>query len=345
MTFSPPQPPPLEPLDSSEEVVSHTWKPLREIAKYSAAVLIMVVACLLMREKLAKIKWSEFVLGLESIAPIWLCAAVAITAVNYVVLTGYDFIAVRYLKKQLPIRRIMVGAVVGYAMSNVFGWIFGGTAVRYRLYTSWGFTFREVVAFVSILSLTFWLGMFLLAGVAFVALEVHLPPQFAEHAIFPPRVWGWVFLAAVAGYLTACAFWRKPIRWGHDEFQLPPLALSSQQLLVSACDFALASAALYVLLPPGIANFSTVLVAYLAGMILTVITHVPGGIGVLDATLLYMLHAEEDSPQLPRIAAAVVVFRVIYYFLPAIVAAGLLFWNEVEMRAPPTGKGLAKPAA
>ena len=332
--------PPLEPLDTSEEVVAHTWKPLREIAKYSAALLIMVAAFLLMRQKLAKIEWDDFVAGLQSISPVWLAVAVALVAVNYLVLTGYDFIAVRYLKKQLPIRRIMVGAIAGYAISNLLGWIFGGTAVRYRLYTSWGFSFREVVAFVSILSLTFWLGMFLLAGFAFVAFDVHLPPQFAEHTIFTPYVWGWIFLGVVASYLLACALWRRPIRWGQDEFQLPPLPLSAQQLIVSACDFALASSVLYVLLPHDLANFSTVLVAYLAGMILTVITHVPGGIGVLDATLLYMLHADDD--RLPGVAAGLVVFRVVYYFLPAMVAALLIVMNEVEMR---TLAAQAKPAA
>jgi len=335
--------PPLEPLDSSEEVISHTWKPLREIAKYSAALLIMAVAFFLLRQKLAKIHWADFVRGLEEISPLWLAAAVGLTALNYVILTGYDLIAVRYLKKHLPLRRVMIGAIVGYAMSNVLGWIFGGTAVRFRLYTSWGFSFKEVVAFVSILSLTFWLGMFLLAGVAFVALEVRLPPQFAEHTIFEPYVWGWMFLVAVAIYLAACIFWRQPVRWGQDEFQLPPLSLSVQQLLVSACDFALASAVLYVLLPPGLTNFSTVLVAYLAGMILTVTLHVPGGFGVLDATLLFMLDAGESK--LPEIAAALVVFRVIYYFLPAILAGVLFFWNEIEMRALEGEAKVIKPAA
>jgi uncharacterized membrane protein YbhN (UPF0104 family) len=230
----------------------------------------------------------------------------------------------------------MIGAVVGYAMSNVLGWIFGGTAVRYRMYTSWGFSFKEIVAFVSILSLTFWLGMFLLAGVAFAVLPVRLPEEISgvplkKVTLFDPHIWGWIFLGVVAFYLAACAWWRKPIRWGEDEFQLPPLAMSAQQLLVSACDFALASATLYVLLPSGLSNFSTVLVAYLAGMILTVTLHVPGGFGVLDVTLLSMLETNDAKTQ-AAVAAGLVVFRVIYYFLPAAVATGLFFWNEIEMR-------------
>src|SRR5688572_31733481 len=62
--------PPLEPLDSSEEVVTHTWKPLREVAKYSAAALIMVVAFFLLRRKLAHLDWDAFVAGVRNISPV-----------------------------------------------------------------------------------------------------------------------------------------------------------------------------------------------------------------------------------------------------------------------------------
>ena len=352
MTSIPPKPP-TEPMVGA---ATDTWKPLREIGKYTATIAVMVVAFYLLRKKLEDIKWEEFRAGLNNISYGWIAAAVGLVVLNYLILTGYDLIAVRYLKKQLPLRRIMIGAVVGYAMSNVFGWIFGGTTVRYRLYSSWGFSFREFVAFVSILSLTFWLGMFLLAGIAFTMLPVHLPEEIGDVSLkkimfFEPHVWGWIFLGVVAAYLLACAFWRRPVRWGEDEFQLPPLALSAQQLVVSACDFALASATLYVLLPAGGWNFSTVLVAYLAGMILTVILHVPGGFGVLDVTVLSMLGTQHGSPEAASaekaaVAAGLVVFRVIYYFLPAVVAGLLFLWNEVEMRAIEARKPkIAKPAA
>jgi uncharacterized membrane protein YbhN (UPF0104 family) len=331
--------------ESPDEVVTHTPKPLREIAKYSAAIVVMIVASYLLKAKLAKLDWAKFQDGLTEIPPFWLAVAVVLVAVNYLILTGYDLIAVRYLKKNLSLGKVMIGAVVGYAMSNVLGWIFGGTAVRYRLYTRWGFSFKEIVAFVSILSLTFWLGMFLLAGIAFAVLPVHLPEEFAGKTVFDPHVWGWIFLSVVVFYLAACAFYRKPFKWGDDEFTLPPIALSSQQQLVSACDFALASATLYVLLPAGSANFSTVLVAYLAGMILTVTLHVPGGFGVLDLTLLHMLSTKEGTEEEAAVLAAMVVFRVIYYFLPAAVAALLFFYVELATKREAAAPKVVKPAA
>jgi len=342
-------PPPKNPSGTPAE----GWKPLREGGKYSATIAIMVVAFYLLKKKLSELNWEKFWEGLHNISYGHIALALGLVIVNYLILTGYDWIAVRYLKKPLPLRKVMVGAVVGYAMSNVLGWIFGGTAVRYRMYTSWGFSFKEIVAFVSILSLTFWLGMFLLAGVAFAVLPVRLPEEIGgvplrKAIVFDPHIWGWIFLAVVAAYLVACATWRKPIRWGQDEFKLPPLAMSAQQLLVSAADFALASATLYVLLPEGLpnGNFSTVLVAYLAGMILTVTLHIPGGFGVLDLTLLSMLQTEKGSSQEAAVAAGLVVFRASSYFLPAIVAGLLFVWNEIEMRAVAArAPKIVKPAA
>ena len=341
--------PPLKDINGGASTL--TWKPLQNFGKYTATIAVMVIAFYLLKKKLSNLDWEKFWEGLQNISIGHIALALGLVLVNYLILTGYDWIAVRYLKKPLPLRKVMIGAVVGYAMSNVLGWIFGGTAVRYRMYTSWGFSFKEIVAFVSILSLTFWLGMFLLAGVAFAVLPVRLPEEIGgvplrKAIVFDPHIWGWIFLIVVASYLAACAWWRTPIRWGQDEFQLPPLAMSAQQLAVSAADFALASATLYVLLPEGISNFSTVLVAYLAGMILTVILHVPGGFGVLDLTLLSMLQTEKGSPQEAAIAAGLVVFRGIYYFLPAAVAGALFVWNEIEMRTVAAqAPKIVKPAA
>ncbi len=189
----------------------------------------------------------------------------------------------------------MVGAIIGYALSNIFGWMIGGTAVRFRLYTSWGFKLIDVIALISILSVTFWLGMFLLAGIAFVCLPVHLPAQYQEMLHISPELYGYIFLFVVLAYLGATLLVQKPLRIGNQEFSFPPFKLSLLQLAVSAADFALASLVLYVLLPHGSINYSTVLVSYLAAMIVVVVLHVPGGIGVLELVIIELLAKEENG--------------------------------------------------
>jgi len=310
-------------------------KRLGESVKYTAVFAVMMFALYLVRSKIQKmgITWADVQAAIGNVSYTSIAIAVAITIANFFVLTGYDLIAVRYLKKDLALGRVMSGAIIGYAFSNILGWMFGGTAVRYRLYSKWGFSMVEIVAFISILSITFWLGMFLLAGLAFVAFPVHLPEEYANELLLTPRTWGWIFLAVVGLYLMASAFLRKPIHWNEYRFSLPPLRLSSMQLLVSAGDFVLASLVLYVLLPssirgPEAINFSTVLVSYLAAMIVVVILHVPGGIGVLEATILHLM----PSTAVVEVTAALVLYRVIYYLIPGLFAALLFLY--IEMTSP-----------
>lgn len=309
---------------------SPSWGPAGEIAKYTAVLALMVLSVVLVRKKLQDITWAEVLDGIATIPTSQIALAVAITAVNFVVLTGYDLIAVRYLKKELPLRKVMVGAIIGYALSNVLGWMIGGTAIRFRLYASWGFRLIEVIALVSILSVTFWLGMFLLAGIAFVLLPVHLPEEYQELLHFSPHYYGYVFLGVVGAYLAATIFIRKPVHIGNQEFAFPPFRLSLLQLGVSATDFALASLVLYVLLPYGMVNYSTVLVSYLAAMIVVVVLHVPGGFGVLELVVIELLtkHAPEGGSAKVAVITGLLIFRVIYYFAPAVLAVLLLAWHE-----------------
>lgn len=304
-----------------------------ESARYTVIVAIMFFAVYLLRKKLHDIEWSSVLDAMYKVSWVSLALAVGITAANFLLLTGYDLIAVRYLRKQIALKRVMAGAVVGYAMSNVFGWTIGGTAVRYRLYSKWGFSLVEIVAFISIISMTFWLGMFLLAGIAFVALPVQLPAHLAEGLILEPATWGWIFLGVVALYLLASIFIRKPVHWNEYRFALPPFKLSAMQLVVSAGDFVLASAVLYFLIPSDLRghdaiHFSTVLVAYLAAMIGVVVTHMPGGVVVLEFIVLEMTPPEAKE----SILAALLLYRVIYYLVPAFFA--MLLWAYVEWTTP-----------
>jgi len=110
-----------------------------------------------------------------------IAAAVALTCLNYLVLIGYDAIALYYLEHSLSARRTAFGSIVGYAFSHNFGWIAGGSAVRFRLYSQWGFSAMEIAKLIATLTLTFWVGVFTLAGVAFLVDPLKLPPTILDH--------------------------------------------------------------------------------------------------------------------------------------------------------------------
>ena len=73
-----------------------------------------------------------------------LLAALLLTVVNYLALTGYDFLAFRYIGKTLAWWRIAVASFLAYAIANNVGFaMLSGTSVRYRFYTRWGVTAEE----------------------------------------------------------------------------------------------------------------------------------------------------------------------------------------------------------
>ncbi len=315
---------------------------LGDFFKFTAIIVVMIVALSYLSKKLKGVTWADVQRGFESLPASHIAIALFLVVLNYLILTGYDWIAIRHMKKKLSMGRMMAGAIVGYASGNVLGWLFGGNLARYRMYSRWGFSTLEIIALISILSVTFWLGLFLLAGVAFIALPIHLPHSVVEmlklesklfgSASLTQELLGLVFLACVAGYLTACALIRKPITIRGLSVSLPPFSLSAMQLLVSAVDFLLASLTLYMLLPPDIVgpdkiNFSTVLIAYLTAQIAAVLTHVPGGYGILEAILFTFLEGPNDDTK-GAILCAVILFRVVYYLIPFGVAAILFLINE-----------------
>ena len=104
------------------------------------------------------------------------------------------------------------------------------------------------------------------------------------------------------------------------------------QLTVSAIDWTLAAAVLYVLLPPSPATFVNVLAAFLLAQLLGLASHIPGGIGVFEGLIVFALSPFLTASQL---LPALVVYRAIYYVAAAVGRAVGLVVDEA-LAAPRT---------
>jgi uncharacterized membrane protein YbhN (UPF0104 family) len=71
-------------------------------------------------------------------------------------------------------------------------------------------------------------------------------------------------------------------------------------------------------------GYVRVLGVFMLAFVAAVLSHVPGGYGVFDVLIVAFLPKEGG----PAVVAALLVFRVIYYWLPLLVAAAILGWNE-----------------
>lgn len=298
--------------------------------------LIYVAAAAALYYTFREFSWGQFKEDIRqrSFFGLRLSAAVGLLALNYLFLLGYDFLGIRYTGRPLPLGKLALASFIGHVSSFNFGAILGGSSMRYRFYSAWGFTPLEILQVLAVLGITFWLGVMLLAGVVFILAPMEVPPDvqagipvwlrpvvmpFFEHLPW----FGAILLAIVVGYVGLCAVRREPLRLFRWQVPLPPPWMTIGQLAVSCADLMIAAAILWLLLrTPHQVPYIHCLGIFLLAMVLSVITHVPGGIGILEATVVFFLPDEQS---------AILLYRGVYYLLPLAVAGILLLGFEIVM--------------
>ena len=175
--------------------------------------------------------------------------------------------------------------------------------------------------------ITNWLGYILLAGLVFTFAPLELPPHWKLDSE-GLRLLGVALLGVTAAYLTLCArskTGRFKIR-GH-ELIVPSPRMALAQYAISCAHWMTVAAVIWVLLQ-GKVDYPTALSVLLVGAIAGVITHIPGGLGVIEAVFIALL-----SHRIPEheLLGALLAYRALFYILPLMV--GALMYLKVEVRA------------
>src|SRR4051812_46268414 len=176
---------------------------LRRLLPVIVALVIFSAALHVLREELHAVSWHQLTVDVVQI-PVWrLIAAVTLTAVNYAVLTGYDFLAFAYIGRQLPPLQVAIASFLSYAVSNNIGFaMLSGASVRYRFYSRWGLSGEELARCVFSYSGAFWLGLLALGGISLAAGPHIVVARMTERVLEPL---GWILLAAAVGYVSLAA--------------------------------------------------------------------------------------------------------------------------------------------
>lgn len=291
-------------------------------------LVLFVLALFVLRRELHAVSWRELSGDILNTPVHQLVLAIVLTVINYAVLTGYDFLAFAYIGRKLSAIRIALASFLAYAIANNVGFaMLSGASVRYRFYSRWGVTAEELSRIVFSYSVTFWLGLLALGGFTLAFSPLPAAHELPAHELVAPV--GWTLMLTVAAYLAATLVRREPLRLGRFVLPLPKPSIGFSQLVVSAVDWALAAAVLYVLLPPSDANFVVVLGAFLAAQLLGLASHVPGGVGVFEGLMVLLLKPYLTTAQ---ILPALVVYRAVYYLLPLVIALVGLVADEVHQR-------------
>ncbi|MGB7325316.1 MAG: UPF0104 family protein [Rubripirellula sp.] len=297
---------------------------LRKLAGPALAIALFALAVRLLVHEANSITWEDFRSGLTGVPNLYLVFAVFLVALNYGLLVSYDLLALRYLCRSMPLRRVALVSFLGFTLGNNFGTFMAGAPIRFRFYTRWGLSPSQVVVLISILGLTFWSGLWFLGGTVLVFVPIELPPPY----VLPvgTRTLGVILLSLAVSYLLVCTFWRKPWPIGKLHLRPPEPGLMAVQASVAAVDLLISATALYLVLPgDSLVPFTLVLAAYLAAIAVSLISQVPGGLGVLEVILLALLKETVGD----AVLASVIIFRTIYYLIPLMFGMTALVIHEI----------------
>jgi phosphatidylglycerol lysyltransferase len=276
---------------------------------------------------LAGVSYGTLWHAILSVPPAQAAAAMGLTILAYAALTGYDVLALRYIRHPLDYPRTGLASFIAFAYSNSVGLaMLTGASVRTRLYSSWGLPTPSIGRIVAFGAATLWLGVLAVAGVALVA----EPGTIAGLAVVPDwsaSAAGVICLTLVTAYLLWCGVWRTPLRLFGWRFEPPAFGIALGQLAVSSCDWLAAAGVLYVLLPAGSGlGYPALAGIFVVAQGLGLLSHVPGGLGVFEGTMLLLAGRQLSVTEL---AGALLAFRAMYYLLPLLGATTLLAGHEL----------------
>ena len=152
-------------------------KNLLNILGKLAVIFIFSLAVYLLYHKLKAYSFNEIKIAVNAISPKALIFSFCLMVMNFIVLMGYDWLALKAIKKKLRLVRVALVSFVGAVISLNFGALLGGSTVRYRLYSAWGFSPIEIIRLVLMLAVTFWVGAMGLAGFLFIFVPLELPEE------------------------------------------------------------------------------------------------------------------------------------------------------------------------
>ncbi len=285
------------------------------LRRWLGRLFLLVVAVLLVRLS-QRVDWAEAWQSLRSLPGTTLWMAGGLCALSHALYSSYDLIGRHQTRHGLPAWRSASVGFMSYAFNLNLGALVGGVAFRYRLYSNLGLDAPTVTRVLLLSMLTNWVGYAALAGSVLLLAPPDLPASWGlAHSALPAA--GGALLLVALGYVTACfAAGGRTWRLRGHAFTLPSGRLALLQLVLAAAGWALIASIVWVLLQQRV-PYPMVLGALLTAAVAGVLTHVPAGLGVLEA--VFMLLLDGHVPQGPLLGA-LLAYRALYYLLPLALA-------------------------
>jgi uncharacterized membrane protein YbhN (UPF0104 family) len=299
-------------------------------------IVIAAVAIFVLTHTIKNIDYNEVFAVVRRTHPGLIALAAMLVATSYISLTLYDLLALRTIgRSDVPYRTAALASFTSYPISHGLGAVsLVSPAIRYRIYSYHGLGVLDVANIAFLTGLTFWLGNLTALGFGLfyapdaISVIDHLSPQLNQ----------WLaaaLLLAVVSFVTWS--WLAPRNIGTRRWpvRLPTGPMVLLQIVIGLFDLGAAALAMYVLIPASLnIGLFPVIAVFIAATLLGFASHTPAGIGVFDATILLGLGGDDKEP----LIAALLMFRVLYHFLPFVLALCLFGivegWRSLRARRP-----------
>ncbi|MGK0189196.1 MAG: phosphatidylglycerol lysyltransferase [Verrucomicrobiales bacterium] len=294
-----------------------------------AGLLIFSAALWALHREISHFKFVDFRTYLGELSKWKISFAIGATLAGYAALISYDWFALRFVRQKLPTWRVALTAFIGYAFSmNIGQAVLSGGAVRMRLYTGWGIGAGDVTRIIGFCFVIGTIGQLLTGGLLFVFSGVSIPESVPMpfHSV---RWLGLALLSVVVVFFVLVCRRREAFQFRNWRVELPKPGLAFPAVVVSGMDWALSGVVLFALMPDvGIGIWQFLAIVMLAH-ILSVLSMVPGGLGVFETVVIHLLPGDVPKDQA---LSALIAFRAIYYLIPFLLAIVLLGGHEVMGR-------------
>jgi uncharacterized membrane protein YbhN (UPF0104 family) len=293
------------------------------------SLVIVAVAIATLYHLLRGVEVGKVIAALEAQSGLNILIAAALVVAGYANLICYDLFALHTIgQRGIPLRVVAFTSFTSYTIGHSLG---AATLtcglVRFRVYSFWNLSLIDIAKIAFVTAMTFWLGnVFVLGGAVACAPQAlsvidHLPPWIN-------RAIGLTGLAAIAGYLIWLTARPRVVGRANWRIVLPDLRRTLLQIGIGTADRILASLSIYMLLPAGPAvGFATVVVVFVLATLLGAVSHMPGSLGVVEAAILIGL----PQYQREQLLATLLIFRVLDFFLPLILATIMFGLRELRL--------------
>lgn len=296
------------------------WPWLRKALVVGFALLVIA----LLVDQARSVEWDKVLQAVQANTWPVLLRAAGLAAVSYLIYASFDLLAIPYLGHKLPPSRVIPVGIVSYAFNLNMGSLVGSVGFRFRLYLKLGLKAGEISRIVGLALTTNWLGYLWVAGALFALGVLPIPDGWfidKRHL----QVLGAAMLAAAAAYVGLCG-WSKRRSWtlrGHV-IELPTLKIAVAQSVLGGACWASIGLVVWTLMRHDV-PYPVVLGVLLLSGVAGAVTHIPGGLGVVEAVFVAMLGGSVPHYE---ILGTLLTYRAVYYLGPFAVAAVIYFILE-----------------